>query len=339
MACPKMASVYNVLGGVVLGWLAWTGSKASQVCRCQPDDTCWPSGEQWAALNTSIAGNLVQLKPAAQVCHEPTFGHEACQSLQNSAYDSAWRASQPGLLQDWVWETGSGANETTTCPLVTSTTTSAAGSQCHQGRIPVYAALVESATQVQEAVSFARQHRLRLVIRNTGHDGAGRSSGPDSFQIFTHRLKNITYHPDGFQPTGSAARMSGSAVTVAAGVMQGELYAQGTRDGFIVVGGECPTVGAAGGFVLGGGVSSILSHTRGLAVDNVLEFEVVIATVSPCKHSSFEEEEGVPSLSVHVWANPACVSSAGRENVSWPMHTKTQSYSGPYEVVEVLPLG
>ena len=176
---------------------------------------------------------------------------------------------RPGALQDWVWESGFGANET--CPLINSTLHSF--SRCHQGRIPVYSALVESASQVQEAVRFGRLHNLRLVVRNTGHDGAGRSSGPDSFQIHTHRLKNITYH-------AGSPQLTGKMVKLGAGVLQGELYVRGDRDDFIVVGGECPTVGAAGGFILGGGVSSILSHTRGLAVDNVIEFELVTAKVS-----------------------------------------------------------
>ncbi|KAJ5672672.1 hypothetical protein N7507_001799 [Penicillium longicatenatum] len=136
---------------------------------------------------------------------------------------------------------------------------------------------VESVAHIKSSISFTRKHNLRLVIRNTGHDGAGRSSGPDSLQIDTHRMKEITYHHD-FTPIGSVVSGEGPAVTVEAGVMLGDLYAQGAHHGYTVVGGECPTVGATGGFVLGGGVSSILSHTRGLAVDNVLEYEIVTAS-------------------------------------------------------------
>ncbi|KAJ5714403.1 uncharacterized protein N7483_011584 [Penicillium malachiteum] len=106
-----------------------------------------------------------------------------------------------GALQDWVWESGFGANET--CPLINSTFQSFP--HCHQGRIPVYSALVESSAQIQEAVRFARAHNLHLVVRNTGHDGAGRSSGPDSFQIHTHRLKGIT---ENSMPEGIATVLS-----------------------------------------------------------------------------------------------------------------------------------
>jgi hypothetical protein len=49
--------------------------------------------------------------------------------------------------------------------------------------------------------------------------------------------------------------------------------------GLVVVGGECPTVGLAGGFTQGGGHSA-LSTEFGLAADQTLEFEVVIANGS-----------------------------------------------------------
>lgn len=81
---------------------------------------------------------------------------------------------------------------------------------------------------------------------------------------------------------------SGPAVTIGAGVMHGEIFAHGAKYGFMVVGGECPTVGAAGGFLQGGGVSSFHSHKRGLAVDNVLEYKLVTADVwKPRKFNQF----------------------------------------------------
>lgn len=137
---------------------------------------------------------------------------------------------------------------------------------------------MESTQQIQEAVRFARRHNLRLVIRNTGHDLAGRSSAPDSFQIHTHRLQGIQFHSD-MRLNGSNTPL-GPAVTVGAGVMMGNLYAQAALNGYMVLGGDCPTVGVVGGFLQGGGVSDFLSLNRGLGVDNVLEYEVVTANVS-----------------------------------------------------------
>lgn len=54
----------------------------------------------------------------------------------------------------------------------------------------------------------------------------------------------------------------------------GEAYAAADAAGLAVVGGECPTVGIAGGYSQGGGHSA-LSSKYGLAADQVLEWEVV----------------------------------------------------------------
>jgi FAD/FMN-containing dehydrogenase len=176
-----------------------------------------------------------------------------------------------GALQDWVWESGYFQNETCLVRLVVR------NESCNQGRIPLYSAVVRSTQHIQRAVLFARNHNLRLVIKNTGHDSSGRSSSQDSLQIYTGLLKGIQYHTE-FLAKGATVT-SGPAVTIGAGVMQWELYARGAREGFTVIGGECPTVGAVGGFLQGGGVSSFHSHARGLAVDSVLEYQLVTASV------------------------------------------------------------
>ncbi|KAE8312642.1 chanoclavine-I synthase oxidoreductase protein [Aspergillus transmontanensis] len=253
--------------GLFLGWLSLV-DREPRSCRCRPWEPCWPSEDTWQDFNASIAGNLIRLRPIADVCHEPAFDQSACSERRRLSRNSAWRAAQPGALQYCIWESGSNPNET--CLLAASPET-----PCHQGRIPFYSAAVDSVEQIQRAVVFAKEHNLRLAIRNTGHDGAGQSSGPNSLQIHTQGLQDIQYHGD-FQPNGSTVHL-GSAVTVGAGVQIGDLNRRGSQEGYTVVGGECPTVGAAGGFLQGGGVSSFLSHSWGLAVDNALQFEVVTA--------------------------------------------------------------
>ena len=59
-----------------------------------------------------------------------------------------------------------------------------------------------------------------------------------------------------------------------------------TEEGVLVVGGAGPTVSCAGGYLQGGGHSP-LSPLHGLAVDNLLEADIVIAdgtllTVNKC---------------------------------------------------------
>ncbi|KAI0436159.1 putative oxidoreductase [Xylaria telfairii] len=264
---------YLIAAAVVglLSWLALFLTTPSPSCRCQPWEPCWPSDEEWDLFNASINGNLARLRPLGYVCHDPTFHQSSCDELLHHARDSGWRASRPEALQDWVWEGGWVADE----PCLIG---GPREMPCQQGRVPHYSANVRSALHVQKTVIFAKKHNLRLVIKNTGHDSSGRSSAPNSLQIYTHLLKGIQYHADFMTP--GAPTSSGPAVTIGAGVMHWELYEKGTQEGYIAIGGECPTVGAAGGFLLGGGVCSILSQTHGLAVDNVLQLEVVLANGS-----------------------------------------------------------
>ena len=156
---------------------------------------------------------------------------------------------------------------------------------CDQGRVARYSAAVRSVDEVQSIVQFAADRRLRVSIRNTGHDLAGRSTAPDAIQIHTAGLKGIEYISN-FYPTvtdGSRTEPQGPAVNVGAGVLTGELYDAGAAAGYTVVGGSCSTVGVAGGWMQGGGYG-ILSPLYGLGVDNVLQLTLVTAMVSEHHH-------------------------------------------------------
>lgn len=131
-------------------------------------------------------------------------------------------------------------------------------------------------------MKFAQAHDLRLVVKNSGHDFLGRSSAPGSLQILTQGMKGIQLVDD-FVPKGAASARGnggeGHAVTIAAGVNLAELYAAVTRYNRTVIAGASHTVGAAGGYINGGGHSPF-STWKGLASDNALEFEVVTVNVS-----------------------------------------------------------
>ncbi|PLN80797.1 FAD-binding domain-containing protein [Aspergillus taichungensis] len=243
-------------------------------CRCHPGEPCWPSLDEWQAFNRSIQGNLVQVHPIGSVCHEPNYDKAACERVSTLSSNSTWRASQPGSQQDYAWEVSLSRNET--CYVGPGY----ASEPCHQGRIPRYSAMVETTEQAQKAVLFARKRRLRLVIKNTGHDSGGRSSAVDSFQILTQRLKDISFI-ENFVPTVHTAESKqeakGPSVKIGAGVLTKELYAAADAHGYTVMAGECATVGVAGGYIQGGGVSTALSPKLGLGVDLVQEFEVITA--------------------------------------------------------------
>ncbi|KAL0253181.1 hypothetical protein SLS55_010634 [Diplodia seriata] len=96
----------------------------------------------------------------------------------------------------------------------------------------------------------------------------GKSTGAGALAIWTHHLKSVSI----IDYTSPA--YSGKAIKVGAGVQGGEAYAAADAAGLAVVGGECPTVGIAGGYSQGGGHSALASK-YGLAADQVLEWEVV----------------------------------------------------------------
>jgi len=82
---------------------------------------------------------------------------------------------------------------------------------------------------------------------------------------------------------------TGKAIKVGAGVQGFEAMATAKAKGLVALGGECPTVGIAGGYTQGGGHSA-LTTSFGLAADSTLSFEVVtgdgrVITASRTKNS------------------------------------------------------
>lgn len=151
-----------------------------------------------------------------------------------------------------------------------------------------YAIAAANASDIAKGVAFARDHHLRLVVKGTGHDYLGRSSAPDSLLIWTHALRDITVD-DAFVPSGCSVAPT-QAVTVGAGTRWLEAYQQvtGVHHRY-VQGGGCTSVGAAGGFLQGGGFGS-LSKKFGIAAASLLEAEVVTAsgaiiTANACQHA------------------------------------------------------
>lgn len=141
---------------------------------------------------------------------------------------------------------------------------------CTLGNYVNYAVNVSSSQDIIKAVNFAQDHNIRFVIRNTGHDYLGKSTGAGALSVWTHHLKDIAFL------NWSDKYYKGKAVKVGAGVQGWEMLQATKAKGLVTVGGECATVGVAGGYTQGGGHSA-LSTNFGLGADNVLEWEVVTA--------------------------------------------------------------
>ncbi|KAF8888645.1 FAD-binding domain-containing protein [Infundibulicybe gibba] len=228
----------------------------SSVSRCRnvPGAAGFPLTADWAALNASVAGRLAAVVPTVGFCSSRPGG---CTPQQFTS--SVFLNEIPGAMnQDYD------SVPPSLC-LHNSTT-------CGQGNVPLFAVLAESSSDIQKGVDFARANNLRLAVKASGHDFLGRSTAKNSLLISTHKLQSIQFTDD-FRVGGKS---KGTTVTVGSGVSLATLYKAAKSKGKIVVGGTAATVAAAGGYVQGGGHSS-LSPTFGLAADNTLEFTVVLA--------------------------------------------------------------
>ena len=141
---------------------------------------------------------------------------------------------------------------------------------CLFGNYVRYTVNVTGPDDIAATIRFADENNIRLVIRNTAHDYVGRSTGAGGLAIWTHYLQGVEVKD------WSDADYTGKAVKLAAGAQGLEVLEASSAVGLVVVTGECPSVGIAGGYTQSGGHSP-LSTAFGLSADNTLEFEVVTA--------------------------------------------------------------
>ncbi|KAF2185562.1 FAD/FMN-containing protein [Zopfia rhizophila CBS 207.26] len=251
---------------------------------CLLSDPCWPSLSDWKTFNQSISGRLVASRPAAAVCHRENYNEALCATARSNWTSSDWRTAQPGAYSAILWELGPDQcfiNTTIDAP-------------CQQGLVASYSVRAESIEDIQASVKFAAKRNLYLVVKNTGHDHLGRSSGKGSFSIWTHNLKGREWH-DEFVPKGAKGDVKGlKAVTLRAGEQWLDVYRDADTQKRIVVGGSARTVGAAGGWFTGGGHSPF-SHFHGLGADNVLEVSIVTASGDTKTLNAYNDPE-------HFWA-------------------------------------
>ncbi|KAF2759926.1 FAD-binding domain-containing protein [Pseudovirgaria hyperparasitica] len=233
-------------------------SRTSQ-CRTIPGDTSWPDSKAFDDFNKTVNGRLISTVPIASVCHQPDFDQAQCDALRNVWFFPETHLESSSSPMAYPFSNNS-------CnPFVGSDTA------CTLGGHVVYSVNATSVEHVQATIKFARKNNIRLVVRNTGHDYLGRSTGAYAIAIWTRHLKSLEliseYHGTSYD---------GPAIRVGAGIESQEAYAFAEQNGLMVVGGNCPTVALAGGYSQGGGHGP-LSSRHGLAADQILEIEAVTA--------------------------------------------------------------
>jgi FAD/FMN-containing dehydrogenase len=131
-------------------------------------------------------------------------------------------------------------------------------------RRPALIARCPDADDVAAMVRFAGDHDLLLAVRGGGHNGAGLGTCDDGVVIDLSQLKTID--------VDSQAR----TVRVGGGCTWGEVDRATHEHGLATPSGIISTTGV-GGLTLGGGLGH-LTRKFGLAIDNLLEAEMVLAS-------------------------------------------------------------
>jgi FAD/FMN-containing dehydrogenase len=236
---------------------------AAQARRVRPADPAWPSRAQWQQLKAAVGGSLIEVQALFAPCSAAPQG-AACADVYHNIRNPLFIGDQPGGTQVSGW-----LDAWTPAP-------------------SAYAVRARQAADVAAAVSFARTHNLRLVVKGGAHSYLGTSNAPDSLLIWTRSLNQIALHED-FVPQGCTGQVAPTpAVSVGAGCMWIDVYsAVTTQGGRYVQGGGCTTVGVAG-LIQSGGFGSF-SKGFGNAAAGLLEAEVVTADghvriANPCSN-------------------------------------------------------
>ncbi|KIJ10985.1 hypothetical protein PAXINDRAFT_119222 [Paxillus involutus ATCC 200175] len=233
----------------------------------------WPAELEWQSLNASVGGKLQTLRPWAAVCYtsDPSYDAEKCQAVLSNYNNDLTRESVPSAL---LWPNWEACGFHSGCSLNHSNPQLVNDAVCHQGTTPPYSIAISGAEEASAIVKWATANKVKLTIKNTGHDYLGRSSGPSTLQVNTHGLDDITFIPN-FVPQGSSAPPV-PAMKFGAGAQLYNIYSFAGKNNVSAVLGACTTVGAAGGWFQGGG-HGVLTPAYGLGADRILEVELVTA--------------------------------------------------------------
>ncbi|KAI1772195.1 FAD-binding domain-containing protein [Hypoxylon cercidicola] len=254
------------------------------------------SNEAWAALNASVSGRLHAAMPFALPCYSLYNGktvvvdEAACTLIRDNYTTNSIHAEVSNGYMNLQGEMclGDPLDQCTLNSVVLPASEPAPGTSCNQGSVPSYYIEVLEVSDINAALNFSKEHRVPLIIKNSGHDYLTRNSQKGSIALWVHKLQGLAFHND-FVPEGCKRDSSaGRAITAGTGVSTGDIHNFADEHGSTFVGGYSPTVAASGGWVLGGG-HSVLSPVYGLGADRVVQFKIVtpdghLRVANQCQH-------------------------------------------------------
>ncbi|WAO86056.1 FAD-binding PCMH-type domain-containing protein [Fusarium falciforme] len=211
-------------------------------CKNHPLNPNWPSIDDWNTLNRSTNGALIRTNPVESSCFNNNSAVN-CDHVQENWFYSDLHSSLPESIGYPYW-----ANRSCVPPNDYAYD-KALG--CELGGLPA-------------------QRNIRIVVKGTGHDLSGRSSGAHSLSIWTYHLRNLGFDTHWTHPLSNNTE---NAVILGSGSTWGEVLAAAAKTGRTVISGQDGTVGL-GGSIGGGGHGPLSSH-YGLSADHVLQATVV----------------------------------------------------------------
>ena len=207
-----------------------TANSSRHLSRVRPGEPGWPAKEEWASLKRQLKGSL----------HRPISPFTGCSSANvPSCQEAALRIRNPYFIGD--------------DPSLTQTS---GWVDAWSSQPSAYVVGAVDVSDVVAAVNFARDNRLRLVVRGGGHSYHGASEAADSLLVWTRAINHVETH-EAFVPRACEGVSSPQpAVSMGAGAMWSDAYHHVTTlGGRYVQGGGCMTVGVPG-LVQSGGFSS-----------------------------------------------------------------------------------
>src|SRR5260370_6626236 len=118
--------------------------------RVRPGDAAWPSEESWNKLGRALEGRLIKVNSPLSACHEAPDS-PACKELLKALRNPYYIGDQVALTQTSGW----------------------IGAWISQPS--VYAVAARKTADIVAAVNFARENKLRLVVKGGGHSYQGTS--------------------------------------------------------------------------------------------------------------------------------------------------------------------
>jgi len=147
----------TLLKGAAALPLVALGAPASLMRRVRPGDAAWPTAASWQKLKDAVGGNLIEVHSLFGAC-EKEPGAAACLEAAENIHNPFYIGDQPAGTQVSGW-----LDAWTPAP-------------------SVYALKARHTADVVAGVNFARQNRLRLVVKGGGHSYQGTSNAADSLR-------------------------------------------------------------------------------------------------------------------------------------------------------------